>query len=184
MISGAWARRRPWPQSQHGRGWSRLSRSQQEQLAERFRPALDRHVQLAWERLASMTGVSPDDLAAERESVIESVESVAGYLRAQWERQFLAEHARTGRSLADDDRRRLERLRSQETAEQRTPQILVRSVSDETAFTLLRMAEQRITLDISPTRTAARSGRSHCSRAGGPRWGHAGVPIRVDGRRR
>lgn len=152
VISGAWARRQALAhaQSQHGRGWSRLSRSQQEQLAERFRPALDRHVQLAWERLASMTGVSPDDLAAERESVIESVESVAGYLRAQWERQFLAEHARTGRSLADDDRRRLERLRSQETAEQRTPQILVRSVSDETAFTLLRMAEQRITLDISP----------------------------------
>lgn len=153
VISGTWARERAveYAHARNRSGWRRLSAAQREALAAPYLPAFQRHVDAAWGRLALEAGIEPDELAQERETVVESIEGMADHLREQWVREFERQHAATGREMGADDVRRLERQRTQEIAEQRAPQVVIRAVADEIAFGLLRLADQEVALDPAGT---------------------------------
>lgn len=154
VISGAWAREqaRLFAARAHRPEWRRLTAAQRDELTAGYLPTFERHVDAAWGRLALEAGITSEELAEERQVVFETVENMATELREVWRKQFLAQHALTGRSLEPDDERRLRRQTTQEIAEQRSPHVIIRAVPDEIAFALLRLADQEVVLN--PTGSA------------------------------
>lgn len=153
VINGDWVREqaRLFTRKHHRAEWARLTPAQRDDLAARYQPVFARHLDAAWARLSLETGVPAAELAADRTVVLETVEAMADHLRAIWRAQFLSQHAATGRALAPDDLRRLERQSSQQIAEQRAPHVVIRAISDDIAFGLLRLADQTVLLDPAGT---------------------------------
>jgi cell division protein FtsI/penicillin-binding protein 2 len=152
VIRGDWAleQAREFAKREHQSEWRKSTAAEREALAARYLPVFERHLDAAWERLARETGVTPQELAEDRQVVVETVEDMAEHLRGRWVAEFRAQLRAAGRDvepLEPDDRRRMERIRSQETAEQQAVHVVVRAVTDEVAFALLRLADDTVLLD-------------------------------------
>ena len=149
VVPGQWAREQATAVARRRdrAAWAKMGEAEREELVSRVLPVFEAHVVEAWGRLSRETGVPLGEIADERRAVVGTVEAMAEHLRGIWERQFREQHARTGRAMEPDDERRLARIRTRPIAEQDQAHVVIRAITDETAFALLRLVDQTVLLD-------------------------------------
>jgi penicillin-binding protein 2 len=153
LISGQWAFTQAAREARRKNlTWTQLNAVQREQLVQQYLPGHQQRLADAWAEVSRLTGVSPAEIDARRDEIIQRVSAQA---LAVWEsqRRATAESLARGRELTSDepvpDDETLERAASEiplaEVArpirEQRSAHVIVSGVSEDAAFAFPHVSE-------------------------------------------
>ncbi len=147
-ITGEWARARSWSAARRAarHRWAEMSESQRRELADRLRPAYDRHLAEAWAYAGRELGLPATDLDARRADVIASVTARhEAVTRARRESALAKARAtlKPDEVLTVAQAREIDRQASGPIREQTAAHSVAARLSDEVALRLdIALAEQ------------------------------------------
>ncbi|MEL7474522.1 MAG: hypothetical protein AAGK04_14495, partial [Planctomycetota bacterium] len=162
VITGEWATRRAgrYARRAHRDTWPKLSAVQREALIDRYLPVYQSHLNEAWDRFATLAGVSRARLDRRREHVQSSVERMFGSIVDRRLRLARAEQLARGQEITAEIEERLQGLARRPIREQTSGHVLAPRVPDEMSFAFRRLAAERIELrpagDDGPADTVER----------------------------
>lgn len=138
VITGEWAYSQAYKRAKrlHRQEWPALSRSQRRERAEAYLPDFEYRLDRMWNELARLGGVPRSELDDRLEGIKKRVQAVAGAYRtnqlARLEREAVEAGVDATVSKKDLDR---------PIAEEVMAHIVLRAVDDQTAFTIIRAAQ-------------------------------------------
>jgi penicillin-binding protein 2 len=151
VINGEWAVRQASLAARriHGpAGWRQLARQERQAAIDQFIPIFQGHLDAAWRLLAETAGVEEARIAERREEIVRRVEAMHFSVVARRIRAELGARLAAGREISleveEDVRRRVDRP----LTEQRAPHVVLSQVDDGVGFTLMRLADRRIDLEV------------------------------------
>lgn len=152
VLSGEWSQRlaRDLARRRHAERWRSWGDAQREQVVERYRSALERHVEAMLGVVAERTSASVEQLGDRRRRIVETIRARHGSLESARVRRALGSAVVRGRSLTPELRSRIARRAAEPILEQTQPHVLVSRIPDALAFELRRLAEIESELEVLP----------------------------------
>ncbi len=152
VMTGAWAERQAAKHARitHKDQWAQLSPDQRERLIVNALPRYEQLVDQSYQRIIDITGVDRQtldmNLAKVNERIDRMVRSIRGTRRVREFQALLARGQEISTGLDPAERRRIDQRVDQNIREQEMPHVVLRNISDDAGFELLRLSEQFVDL--------------------------------------
>lgn len=151
VIAGDWAREKGVRAARktYRESWRTLDEWQRTTAARPFVEAYERHLDQAWQTIASVTTLGQDAIDGKRSDIRAMVQRVAGQQRQRLFLSEIEERLERGRELTtqfeEDLTRRIDRSK---VAEEQEPHVVVRALSDDSGFELQRLLTERAEVQV------------------------------------
>lgn len=147
-ISGAWAasEARRFARALNRAQWTELSEAQRAALVERCLPAFRAHAESAWDTLAAATGLTPGEIRARRDQVVQEVgRRREAVLRQRRERELQA-LLPAGGEPTPEQRAAIERRIDQPISDEESAHVVAPRAGDDVALACLALASREVTI--------------------------------------
>lgn len=156
VLSGQWADRRARDHARrvHARAWSLLTAEQREEVAARFLPLYQAHVEAMEQSIQAALAMTPEAYAERKAAILQRVEDTASSVARYRMERFRRERAESGRWITPEVYAVLEERATEPIAAQEEPHV-IGDVDDETAFELIRKQDALARIGVPDASAAA-----------------------------